>query len=257
MALARASRTSRSVLSSASGGGASSGNQRRSGDSSLGRAVASAGATASQRTSRWRLGCPFGHCSEWMSRSTGPGRRTSPSIPLSSTASRRARGLEVRVAGLAVPAHLEPAADLRVEREQGAGAGRVHDERAAGQVAVGARTPHRVLVAGEVVEELPAHRVLIVVRRRPTRQERDRGGVEGVGGHGRHGGPAYGWRTVEPCPTPTRPASPPTSPRRAASARPTCTRAPAACRWSACTAGRRRSGSSGGSSSRWPTPGSR
>ena len=84
------------------------------------------------------------------------------------------RGREVRVAGLAVAAHLEPAADLRMEREQGAGAGRVHHERAAGQVAVGARTPHRVLVAGEVVEELPAHRVLVVVRRLPTPEERDR-----------------------------------------------------------------------------------
>jgi len=102
------------------------------------------------------------------------------------------RRRQVRVTALAVPAHLEPAPDLGVEREERLPAVGVDDQHAAGQVPGRARTPHRVVVGGQVVDDLPAQVVLGRIGRAPGPEQRGRLGVEGLG----HGGAAYGRGTV-------------------------------------------------------------
>ena len=196
MALARASRTSRRVLSSASAGGASSGNQRRSGDSSLGRAMATARRDRQPAHVEVAVGTALRALervdvdvdrSRQEHQSVDPALldRLPPAVAARSTSP-----------GSQCPPSWSQRPIFGMEREQGAAAGRRRRRACCRSGDRRAAPPHGVLVGGEVLEDLAAQPVLGGVRARPSPRGARRRGVEGVGGHGGTAGAAYERGTV-------------------------------------------------------------
>ncbi len=92
-------------------------------------------------------------------------------MPLSSPRLASAAARSEASARLAVPAQLQPQVELRVQRQQHRATVVREHEGAAGEVAVDARTPHRVLVRGEEGEVVVAQRDLGLVRRDPDTED--------------------------------------------------------------------------------------